>query len=139
MRIEQLLLDGAPTVESGRIAPDRTGPATACPSGVPTPSATHCDDPRPTIEEHPMISDALENIRAGRMQRLLAATAAATALPLGAEIWFEHYRGSFGDRWMWTPIIADAPARRGRHRRRVSERAPAPCCRVAGAVYASTA
>jgi hypothetical protein len=43
------------------------------------------------------------------VQRLLAATAAASALPLGAEIYFEHYKGSFGDRWMWTPILATPP------------------------------
>ncbi|HEY2202655.1 MAG TPA: hypothetical protein VGH56_12270 [Solirubrobacteraceae bacterium] len=26
------------------------------------------------------------------------------ALPLGLEIYFEHFRGSFGDKWMWTPV-----------------------------------
>ncbi|MBV9165160.1 MAG: hypothetical protein JO342_03300, partial [Solirubrobacterales bacterium] len=25
-------------------------------------------------------------------------------LPLGIEIYFEHFRGSFGDKWMWTPV-----------------------------------
>jgi hypothetical protein len=44
------------------------------------------------------------NLRAGRIQRTLAAVTAASALPLGAEIYFEHFRGSFGDKWMWTPI-----------------------------------
>ena len=28
----------------------------------------------------------------------------ASALPLGVEIYFEHFRGSFGDKWMWTPV-----------------------------------
>ena len=45
------------------------------------------------------------NIRAGRMQRTLAAATAFSALPLGVEIYFEHFRGSFGDKWMWTPIV----------------------------------
>src|SRR5579871_4280678 len=45
------------------------------------------------------------NVRSGRMQRTLAAATAASALPLGIEIYFEHYRGSFGDKWMWTPIV----------------------------------
>ena len=54
-------------------------------------------------------SRRFENARHGRVQRLLAATAAASALPLGAEIYFEHYKGSFGDRWMWTPILATPP------------------------------
>ena len=47
----------------------------------------------------------LEDIRSGRMQRTLAAATAASALPLGIEIYFEHFRGSFGDKWMWTPIV----------------------------------
>lgn len=40
------------------------------------------------------------------MQRTLAATAAASALPLGFEMYLEHYKGSFGDGWMWSPIVA---------------------------------
>ena len=39
------------------------------------------------------------------MQRSLAAATAASALPLGLEIYFEHFRGSFGDKWMWTPVL----------------------------------
>ena len=45
------------------------------------------------------------NVSHGRMQRTLCATTAASALPLGLEIYFEHFRGSFGDKWMWTPIV----------------------------------
>ena len=45
------------------------------------------------------------NVRSGRMQRTLAATTALSALPLGLEIYFEHFRGSFGDKWMWTPVV----------------------------------
>ncbi|TMM01419.1 MAG: hypothetical protein E6G05_10050 [Actinobacteria bacterium] len=44
------------------------------------------------------------NVRRGRMQRTLAAATAFGALPLGLEIYFEHFRGSFGDKWMWTPV-----------------------------------
>jgi hypothetical protein len=46
----------------------------------------------------------LENFRRGRAQRLLSAATAATALPLGFEIFVNHYGGSFGNRWMWTPV-----------------------------------
>jgi hypothetical protein len=46
-----------------------------------------------------------ENVRSGRAQRTLAAATAFSALPLGLEIYFEHFRGSFGDKWMWTPIV----------------------------------
>jgi hypothetical protein len=48
---------------------------------------------------------AVRNLRRGRIQRSLAAATAASALPLGLEIWFEHFRGSFGDKWMWTPVV----------------------------------
>jgi hypothetical protein len=47
----------------------------------------------------------LWNLRRGRMQRTLAATTAASALPLGFEMYLEHYKGSFGDPWMWSPIV----------------------------------
>ncbi len=47
----------------------------------------------------------LGNLRRGRAQRTLAATTALSALPLGLEIYFEHFRGSFGDKWMWTPVV----------------------------------
>jgi hypothetical protein len=51
------------------------------------------------------MSNLLKNLRHGRAQRTLAALTAASALPLGLEIYFEHFKGSFGDKWMWTPIV----------------------------------
>ncbi len=45
------------------------------------------------------------NVSNGRAQRTLAAGTALSALPLGLEIYFEHFRGSFGDKWMWTPVV----------------------------------
>jgi hypothetical protein len=47
----------------------------------------------------------MRDFRHGRMQRLLSALTAASALPLGAEIYVNHYSGSFGNRWMWTPVV----------------------------------
>jgi hypothetical protein len=47
----------------------------------------------------------LRNFRRGRMQRMLAGATAASALPLGAEIYMNHYSGSFGNKWMWTPVV----------------------------------
>jgi hypothetical protein len=45
-------------------------------------------------------------MRAGRLQKTLAATVAGSGLPLGLEMYLEHYKGSFGDVWMWSPIVA---------------------------------
>ena len=58
---------------------------------------------RATVPER-AVSRWWRNVRAGRMQQTLAAATAASALPLGLEIYFEHFRGSFGDKWMWTPV-----------------------------------
>jgi hypothetical protein len=52
---------------------------------------------------------ALANLRAGRMQRMLAAATALGAPPLAFEIYLEHYKGSFGDKWMWTPVFLTPP------------------------------
>jgi hypothetical protein len=51
----------------------------------------------------------LDNIEHGRFERLLSAFAAAGALVTGAEIYFEHDRASFGNRWMWAPIALTPP------------------------------
>src|SRR3954454_11049833 len=56
-----------------------------------------------------MIGRLLDNVRKCRLQRLLAATTAASAPALGAEIYFEHLKGSFGDKWMWTPLVLTPP------------------------------
>ena len=47
----------------------------------------------------------LRDFRRGRAQRLLCGATAASALPLGAEIFTNHYGGSFGNKWMWTPVL----------------------------------
>ncbi|MFZ1153824.1 MAG: hypothetical protein WAN93_02845 [Solirubrobacteraceae bacterium] len=51
-----------------------------------------------------MTPSLMRNVRRGRLQRALSAATALSALPLGLEIYFEHFRGSFGDKWMWTPV-----------------------------------
>ena len=52
---------------------------------------------------------ALRNIRTGRLQRSLALTSGLSTLPLAFEIYLEHYKGSFADKWMWTPIALTPP------------------------------
>jgi enolase-like protein/mandelate racemase/muconate lactonizing enzyme-like protein len=50
-------------------------------------------------------SRLVRNLRRGRAQRLLSGATAAAALPLGAEIYVNHYGGWFGNKWMWTPVV----------------------------------
>jgi hypothetical protein len=47
---------------------------------------------------------ALLNLREGRAQQMLAAGTAACALPLGLEVYVNHYGGSFANKWMWAPV-----------------------------------
>ena len=70
------------------------------------------------------------------MQRTLAAATALSALPLGLEIYFEHFRGSFGDKWMWTPV-ALSPALTARRPRRdpLRARRARRGCRRVSALY----
>jgi hypothetical protein len=46
-----------------------------------------------------------QDIRHGRTQRKLSAATALSALPMGLEIYTNHYGGSFGNKWMWTPVV----------------------------------
>jgi hypothetical protein len=48
-------------------------------------------------------------MRAGNLQPTLAAATAASSAAMGFEVYLEHYRGSFGDKWMWTPVVLSPP------------------------------
>jgi hypothetical protein len=82
-----------------------------------------------------MILRAVKNIREGRVQRLLAATAALSAPALGAEIYFEHYKGSFGDKWMWTPLLLTPPLTAAGAAGVVSEKAARTALPAVSALY----
>ena len=83
-----------------------------------------------------MIGRVVANIREGRVQRLLAATTAMSVPALGAEIYFEHYKGSFGDKWMWTPLALAAPLTAAGVAGFVSPRAARTALPVFGALFA---
>lgn len=63
------------------------------------------------IAEQPVhgIDHLVRNIRHGRFERTLSALSAVAALVTGLEIFFEHDRASFGNRWMWLPIALTPP------------------------------
>ena len=77
----------------------------------------------------------LENIREGRLQRTLALATAFSAPALGLEIYLEHYKGSFGDKWMWTPIVLTPPLTAAGLAGAVSERAAKTVLPVVSALY----
>jgi hypothetical protein len=45
------------------------------------------------------------HVREGRFQRCMALMAGASSILAGLEVSYEHYRGSFGQKVMWTPVI----------------------------------
>ena len=49
------------------------------------------------------------NIAHGRFERSLSGLTALAALVTSAEIYVEHYRASFGDKMMWSPILVTPP------------------------------
>jgi hypothetical protein len=51
------------------------------------------------------IDRMVRNIQTGRFERSLSALTAAGSLVTAAEIFFEHDKASFGNPWMWAPII----------------------------------
>jgi hypothetical protein len=82
-----------------------------------------------------LIRRTLDNVANGRVQRLLAATTALSAPALGAEIYFEHYKGSFGDKWMWTPLVLTPPLTAAGLAGVVSERAAKTALPLVSALY----
>lgn len=56
-----------------------------------------------------LIGRTVANIRCGRLQKALSLAVAVSAPALGVEVYLEHYRGSFGSRWMWTPLLLTPP------------------------------
>src|SRR4051794_41553999 len=55
------------------------------------------------------VERALEEVAHGRFERSLSALTAMSAAVTGAEVYLEHYRGSFGNKWMWTPVVLSPP------------------------------
>ena len=82
-----------------------------------------------------MIGKLLRNIRDGRVQKLLAVTTALSAPALGAEIYFEHYKASFGDKWMWTPLLLTPPLTAAGLAGVVSEKAARTALPAVSALY----
>jgi hypothetical protein len=56
-----------------------------------------------------LVDHMVRNIEHGRFERSLSALTAVGALVTTAEIYFEHYKASFGDKMMWSPIVVTPP------------------------------
>ena len=56
-----------------------------------------------------LIDRAFANVAHGRFERSLSGLTALAAAVTTAEIFLEHYKASFGNKWMWSPIIVTPP------------------------------
>lgn len=56
-----------------------------------------------------LIDIACADIAHGRFERSLAGLTAIAAMVTTTEIYIEHYRGSFGNKAMWIPIVITPP------------------------------
>ena len=55
------------------------------------------------------IDRAFADVAHGRFERSLSGLTAVAAAVTTAEIFLEHYKASFGNKWMWSPIIVTPP------------------------------
>jgi NAD(P)-dependent dehydrogenase (short-subunit alcohol dehydrogenase family) len=58
--------------------------------------------------EH-LLDRMLSNVAHGRFERSLSGLTALSALVTGAEVYLEHYKASFGNKWMWSPVALTPP------------------------------
>jgi len=56
-----------------------------------------------------LIDRAVRDIQHGRFERSLSGLTAAAAIITTAEVYVEHYRASFGNKMMWSPIVVTPP------------------------------
>ncbi len=65
--------------------------------------------PSHLAEAEHLIDRVLSNVEHGRFERSLSGLTAVAAAVTTAEIYLEHYKASFGNKWMWSPIIVTPP------------------------------
>ena len=56
-----------------------------------------------------VIDKVVRNVQHGTFERSLSGLTAVAATVTTAEIFIEHYGASFGNKWMWSPIIVTPP------------------------------
>ena len=56
-----------------------------------------------------VIDKVVRNVQHGTFERSLSGLTAFAATVTTAEIFIEHYGASFGNKWMWSPIIVTPP------------------------------
>jgi NAD(P)-dependent dehydrogenase (short-subunit alcohol dehydrogenase family) len=65
--------------------------------------------PATTARAEHLLDRMASNIEHGRFERSLSGLTALSALVTGAEVYLEHYKASFGNKWMWSPVALTPP------------------------------
>jgi len=65
--------------------------------------------PVPAAEPVHLIDRMLRNVSHGRFERSMAALTAMSAVITTVEVYYEHYKGGFGNKMMWSPIVITPP------------------------------
>lgn len=66
---------------------------------------TDAATPGESVANRALWERALWDVETGRFERSLSALTAVGAAVTTAEVFFEHDSASFGNRWMWAPIV----------------------------------
>lgn len=56
-----------------------------------------------------LLDRLVSNVQHGRFERMLSGLTTLGSLMVVAEVIYEHYKGSFGNKMMWAPVIATPP------------------------------
>jgi hypothetical protein len=63
----------------------------------------------PRAQSEHLIDRLTSNVAHGRFERTLSGLTAFSAVVTTGEIYLEHYRASFGNKMMWSPIVVTPP------------------------------
>lgn len=63
----------------------------------------------PVVSAEHLIDRMVRDVQHGRFERSLSGLTAAAAVVTGAEVYLEHYKASFGNKWMWSPVLLTPP------------------------------
>ena len=117
-RIERMLFDGALEPRRRRAAArPRPSRARASSSRPPTRSASPHEEARRMIRPQRRVARRCATCAAAARSGCCPAPPRPPRCRSGVEIYVNHYGGSFGNKWMWTPVVA-VPGAGGRGRRR---------------------
>lgn len=105
---------------------------------LPKRNETGSDLPLPEEVEH-LIDFWARNIERGRFERALSGLTAASALLATSEVYYEHYKGSFGNKFMWSPIVVTPPIVVAGIAGIFSRRAAKTWLPITSAIYTATA